>query len=76
MNKQRRASISKALGYLDMALDMIRDAKYEEQDVLDNVPENLQSGDRYEEIENAVDSLEDAISSMEEAKRYIERAIS
>ena len=46
MNKRRRSSIKIAASYLDMAIDLIRDAKDEEQDALDNMPENLQGSER------------------------------
>ena len=75
MNKKRRATIKMAEKYLDMAADLIVDAKCEEQDSIDNMPENLQSSDRYIEMEDVVDSLEDAINSIDEAKDYISKAI-
>lgn len=46
----------------------------EENDYLDNIPENMQSGERYETAENAVSSLEDAVSSLEEAMDSIASA--
>lgn len=76
MNKNRRSIIKRASDYLDRALELIRDAKYEEQDALDNMPENLQNSERYETMESAIDALEDAISSIDEAKDCIDRAVS
>lgn len=75
MNKHRRSSIRIAAGYLDMAIDLVRDARDEEQYALDNMPENLQSSERYEAMEEAIDHLEDAISSIDEATGHIDRAI-
>ena len=75
MNKRRRLSIKTAISYLDMALDLIRNAKYEEQDSLDNMPENLQSSERCDAMEEAIDNLEDAISSIEEARECADKAI-
>ena len=75
MNKRRRSSIKIASSYLDMAIDLIRDAKDEEQDALGNMPENLQGSERCEAMEEAIDHLEDAISSIDEAKDHIDRAI-
>ena len=46
----------------------------EENDYLDNIPENMQGGERYEKAENAVSSLENAVSSLEEAMDDIESA--
>jgi len=38
------------------------------------MPENLQTSERYEAMEDAVDNLEDALSSLREAKDYLDRA--
>ena len=75
MNKRRRSSLRNAAKYLDMAIDLIRDAKYEEQDALDNMPENLQNSEKYESMESVIDVLEDALSSIDDARDYIDRAI-
>lgn len=74
MNKQRRTSIRRAESYLDLAVSLVQGALYEEQDALDNMPENLQTSERYEAMEDAVDNLEDALSSLREAKDYLDRA--
>jgi len=75
MNKNRRKSLRRALSYLDSAICIIRDAKDEEQDCLDNLPENLQSSERYERMESAIDNLEDAIDKIDEAKDSINEAV-
>lgn len=75
MNKQRRETIRRAIGFLERAHSLLQDALYEERDAMENIPENLQSSDRYEEMDRAVDSLEDAVSSLDEAKRYAEIAL-
>lgn len=75
MNKRRRSSIKIAASYLDMAIDLVRDVKDEEQGALDNMPENLQGGERCEAMEEAIDHLEDAISSIDEAMDHIDKAI-
>ena len=46
-----------------------------EQDAMDNCPENLQSTDRFEAMENAVENLNDAVEKLEDAKSNIEAAI-
>lgn len=42
---------------------------------MDNYPENLQSTERFERMETAVDSLNDALEKIDDAKGYIESAI-
>lgn len=65
MNKQRRNKLSEAIGHLDIALQVISDVRDDEQEALDNMPENLQSSDRYAEMECAVDTMEEAIDELE-----------
>ena len=47
----------------------------DEKDSMDNMPENLQSSDRYTAMENAVDALEDAVQSIQDATTNIDEAI-
>lgn len=75
MNKQRREIIRRAINLLESAHSLLQDALYEERDAMENIPENLQSSDRYEEMEQSVDFLEDAVSSVDEAKRLSENAL-
>ena len=46
-----------------------------EQDCVDNYPENLQSTERFEHMEAAVDSLNDALEKIDDAKGHIQSAI-
>lgn len=75
MNKARRKSLQTAVAYIDKAIDIVRDVKYEEQWSLDNIPENLQNSTKYEAMENAIDNLEDVIDSLKEAYRSAEKAM-
>jgi len=74
MNKAKRASLKEAIILLDRTIGIIQSVKEDEQDCLDNLPENLQNSERYENMENAVDSLEDAIDKIDEAKDNISEA--
>ena len=75
MNKQRRSTIKTAMLHIEKAVELIQDVKYEEQDALDNMPENLQNSERYEAMENAIDSLEDALDGIEDVKDCLDRAV-
>ena len=75
MNKNRRTYLKQASGLLDRAIDIIRDAKDDEQECIDNLPENLQNSERYNIMEAAIDNLEDAIDKIDEAKEHISEAI-
>ncbi len=50
-------------------VEMIRD---DEMDYMDNMPENLQSSDRYYAAEEAVDNLDEAIDYMSDAVDHCE----
>ena len=61
MNKVRRKAIEKIaerLSELEMDFESIFD---EESEYMDNIPENLQSGERYEAIEDTVFNMEQII---------------
>lgn len=87
MNKERRKQLDVALETINEIQDrieelqqMVEEIRDEEQEYLDNIPENLQSSERYEVAENALNCLEEAvdwfdnveidslISTLEEAK--------
>lgn len=74
MNNKRRTLLQKAISTLDTAADYINTVLNEEQDSLDNMPENLESGDRYAKMEAAIDKLEEAIEEIDSAKESLEEA--
>ena len=76
MNNRRRTQILiNALPLLDRVFDIVNNVCDEEQDALDNMPENLQSGSRYEKIEEAISFLEDAMDEIEGAVSNLQEAI-
>lgn len=72
MNNNRRKRLKQASELLNQALSIVTEAK--EEDSLDNLPENLQGGDRYSAMEKAVDELEEAIDNIESATENIDNA--
>lgn len=59
----------------------VEDIKGEEEDYKDNIPENMQGGEKYEVAESAIENLEEAYSSLddvvgslEEAESYLDEA--
>lgn len=74
MNNKRRELLKSAIVLLDRASSIVSNALDQEQDCLDNMPENLQMGERYENMEAAVDCLEEAVSHLDDAKNRIEEA--
>lgn len=74
MNKLRRKTLQELYDIIAEAKDNLDAVRGEEEEYKDNIPENLQSSERYERAEAAVDALESAVSSLEEALDYIEEA--
>jgi len=72
MNNTRRKAIKKIIEQLEVLSDQISDLQDEEQDYMDNMPENLQTSERYDIAEAAVDSLSNAQSSVDEAISSLE----
>ena len=67
MNNSRRKILKRALSMLESASQIISQATEQEQDSLDNLPESLQSSERYEKMEDAVSLLESAIEDIDSA---------
>lgn len=76
MNETRRRRLREAIRYLNNAASIVDGVCDLEQDCVDNTPENLQSSERFERMEDAVDNLSDALEKLEEAKDHIQSAIS
>lgn len=81
MNKQRRKEIYEIINKLlsiirdgkfntDILNDILSDIEYiqnEEEDYRDNIPENMQGGDRYERADEACDNMSYACDYVSEA---------
>ena len=65
MNRERRKALQAIVDQLETLQIQLEEIQTEEEEYRDNIPENFQSGERYERT--AVSSLEDATSSIEEA---------
>lgn len=65
MNNNRRKEIKQIINYLHEAISKIESVKDDEEEYMENIPENMQGGDRYSMAEEACEHLEDAISDIE-----------
>jgi len=65
--KSRRERFAEAIASVEMAMADIQSLRDELQDWLDNMPDNLQTGQKAEELEGAVANLEDVLDSLETA---------
>jgi formiminotetrahydrofolate cyclodeaminase len=82
MNKQRRAKIEAevlaaqtAIEALRFALQNLQDLATEEQDCFDNMPEGLQASENGQRIEEIAQAFESANSTFESAIDDVESAI-
>lgn len=83
MNKQRRKQISEVVSRvesvqaeLESLLDDIQGIIDEETEYRDNIPENMQVGDRYEMADHACCELEAAHETLDNAKDSLEEVVS
>jgi len=75
MNRDRRKMLNQAVLLINQAYRIVDNARDQEQDCLDNMPENLEYSYRYEKMEEAVDNLTDAVSGIEEVLEKIGDAV-
>lgn len=74
MNDKRRKKLKQAQDLISQAIQIIEDARDEEQDSYDNLPESMADGDRGAKMEEAIDNMEDALSDLESASDNIGNA--
>lgn len=75
MNADRRKRIREAISQIQDIIIDVESIRDEEQDVMENIPENLQGSQRYCDMEEYVDSMDEVISSLEEACNSLESII-
>ena len=74
MNKNRRKKIQEVAEQIDLLKGEVEDILSEEEEYRDNIPENMQSSERYDTAEAACDNLQNAVDSIEEALSCLEEA--
>ena len=75
INKNRRKELQHIIDGLDILKSNLEDIQTEEEEYRDNIPENMQSSEKYEIAEAACDAMSEAIDNLEEAIGNIESAI-
>ena len=60
------------MSLIEKAYDLLTDAKDEEEEAFDNLPESLQESERGMTMQDNVDNLDTAVTSLEEAKDALE----
>lgn len=75
MNVKRREQLRNAIILMNSARDIVEIITDEETDSADNMPENLQTGDKYEKMLYAIECLEDTTTHLDNAIENIENAL-
>ena len=82
MNKQVRKELSSLVTRLqtcktevDDLKDQVSTIQIDQEEILSNIPENLQTSDRYDRQEEATENLADALEELEDAVDNLERAV-
>ena len=66
MNKKRRHDLQELIRRLDECRAALDRLVNQESDALDNIPENLETSELYEEIENILDELSTALDLLDD----------
>lgn len=73
MNNARRKDISIAHRLLEIAREILEDAKNEEEEAHDGLPENMQfNSERSDDMQQAMNDLDSAIMEAEGAENSVE----
>lgn len=75
MNKIRRTVIAEIKDRITAIQEELQIILEEEEEYRDNIPDNLQTSERYEKADNACDNLAYAIDNIGEAIDNLEEAI-
>jgi len=70
MNKMRRKALEELAEKIADLQNELEEIKQEEEDYKDNMPENLQSSERYEIADAACEAMDSAISALQDAYDY------
>lgn len=71
MNKNRRNKLKKSIIYIEMAQEIIKSVKDEEEFAYDNIPENLQNSNKACDMEDSIDSLDEIIDNINDIKTLL-----
>lgn len=83
MNKSRRMDIQRIISMvhklqieMESMIEEVERVRDEESECFENIPENLQSSERYEIAEAAVENLESACDSFDVARTSLDEVVS
>jgi len=74
MNNTRRKALNKIAERLREINSDLQELRDEEEEYMENIPENLQDGEKYQAAEAAIDSMDYALDEFEGMITNIEEA--
>lgn len=74
MNAERRKELEKARGMIEEAKNILETEASNEHEYYDNMPENMQCGDKGSKADEAANTLDEAVGECDEILSKIETA--
>lgn len=71
MNKERRKSIERIVDKLNEIQEDLTIIRGDEEEAYENLPESIQSSERGDSMQEAIDAMDDADGSLQEAIDYL-----
>lgn len=75
MNKARRNELAKIKDVIEIERGKLQIVCDEEQDTMMNIPENLQEGERYYDMETYIESMEEALEHLDDVIDILDEMI-
>ena len=75
MNKERRKSIEQIVDKINEIKADLTWIRNDEEEAYDNLPEGIQSSERGDSMQEAIEAMDDADGALQEAVDYLEEII-
>lgn len=75
MNKDRRKSIERIVDKINEIKADLTWVRNDEEEAYDNLPEGIQSSERGDSMQEAIEAMDDADGALQEAVDYLEEII-
>jgi putative heme iron utilization protein len=74
MNEERRKKLAEAQNQLNATKAIVEEVQGEEQNIIDNMPEEIQASGKGEKAQTAIDAMQEAIDAIEGAVENLDTA--
>lgn len=74
MNEDRRKKLARAQSLAEDAKNLVEEVKAEEEESFENLPESMQSGEKGEKAQAAIEAMSEAEDNLTSAIDYISTA--